>query len=339
MKRFLSVFLIVILLTSFATGCKKEENSRILYNDVDWSKIVELGDYKGIPVDTKSDTFVTFYEDVLTSDVENNSFFTEETLTEGKIENGDIANIDYTGKKDGVAFQGGTAQAQDLEIGSSTFIPGFEEGLVGVEVGKTVDLNLTFPENYGKEELNGAAVVFTVKVNSIKRKKIQKPEEYYAKLGFKSVSEYNKDARKRAVENYLLETVVKNSKVKEYPKEELELIFNTNKNMIETQLKQQYNMDFAGYLEAIKQTEDTFIDDQIKPSMDIQMVLYAILDNEGLEFTSKEVEAEVDKVVKDINNSEVTAETVKEVYGEFYFEETVVSSKVVEFLYQNAKLK
>ncbi len=342
MKRLVSAFLAVVLLAGMTTGCKTE-SERILYGNVDLSKIVELGEYKDLPVDTKSDTFATFYDEVLASDVENNSFYTEETLTEGKIENGDVANIDYTGKKDGVAFEGGTASAQDLEIGSGSFIPGFEEGLVGVSIGETVDLNLTFPKEYHSADLAGKAVVFTVKVNSAKRKKLQKPDEYFAKLGFKSVSEYNKDARKRAIENYLLETVIKNSKIKEYPETELNLIYETSKNTVEMALREQYNMDFAGYLDAIGQTEEAYkksvIEEQIKPSMDVQMVLYAILDKEGLEFTSKEVEEELNKVVKDINNSSVTAETVKEAYGEYYFEETVVCEKVIDFIYKNAKLK
>ena len=83
------------------------------------------------------------------------------------VETGDIVNIDYTGTKDGVAFEGGTAQGFNLEIGSGTFIPGFEDGLIGKKLNETVDLNLTFPEEYQSEELAGQAVVFTVTINSI----------------------------------------------------------------------------------------------------------------------------------------------------------------------------
>lgn len=357
MKRLLSVLLAVFLMTGIVTGCGEAEKSsnegtdkssnnenagkRVLYGDVDWSKVVELGDYKNLPVDTKSDTFNIFYEDTLKKDVEDNSFYNEATLTEGKVQNGDVANIDYTGKKDGVAFEGGTAQAHDLEIGSGSFIPGFEDGLIGVSVGQTVDLNLTFPENYGKEELNGAAVVFTVKVNSIKRKTELKPSEYFSELGFKSVSEYYKDARKRAVEDYLLETIIKNSKVKEYPKAELEIIYNQSKVSIETTLKQQYGIGIEDYLQAVGQSEEVFkagITEEIKAEMEIQMVLYNIFDIEGLKFSQKEIDAQVDKLVKKVNNSSVTAETVKSVFGDYYFEQAVVKSKVADFVYKNAKL-
>ena len=129
-----------------------------------------LGAYDGMDV-TVEGKF-----DVTDEDVENyidnmlTYYPTYEDTDKQTVENGDCVNIDYEGKKDGVAFDGGTAQDFVLEIGSHTFIDGFEEGLVGVDVGDTVDLDLTFPENYQSEELAGAAVVFTVKVNKIVKK-------------------------------------------------------------------------------------------------------------------------------------------------------------------------
>ena len=131
---------------------------------------VKLGDYKNMKVTLEDKYEVT--EDALISNVNLIlTYYAKYEDTDKKVvENGDVANIDYVGKKDGVAFDGGTAQGYDLEIGSGTFIPGFEDGLVGVNVGDTVDLNLTFPENYGNADLAGADVVFTVTVNSIKEK-------------------------------------------------------------------------------------------------------------------------------------------------------------------------
>ena len=131
---------------------------------------VKLGDYKNMKVTLEDKYEVT--EEALISNVNLIlTYYAKYEDTDKKVvENGDVANIDYVGKKDGVAFDGGTAQGYDLEIGSGTFIPGFEDGLVGVNVGDTVDLNLTFPENYGNADLAGADVVFTVTVNSIKEK-------------------------------------------------------------------------------------------------------------------------------------------------------------------------
>ena len=88
----------------------------------------------------------------------------------------------------------------------------------------------------------------------------------------------------------------------------------------------------------IGQTEEDFINDQIKPMLDVQIVLYAIFDKEGLEFTKDEVDKEIDKVLKEIDSDSVTREKLLETYGEFYFEETVVCEKVMDFIYKNAKL-
>lgn len=342
MKKSVCLILAVVLLASFTTGCKKS-NDRILYKDANFDELVELGEYKGLEVDTSSDTINEYYQEVLENDVTDNEFFSYKEITEGKLENGDIANIDYTGKKDGVAFEGGTATAQDLEIGSGSFIEGFEEGLIGVEIGKTVDLNLTFPKDYHASDLAGADVVFTVKVNSAQKKITQKPEQYFSKLGFESVSKYREDAKRRAIENYLIQTVASNCKVKEYPEAEIDIIYDSTKKAMESNLSQQYNMTFDAYLEAIGQTEAEFksaiTKDQIKPSMEIQIILYAIMDKENIEFTKEEIEKAIDNVVKEVNNSSVTAETVKEFYGEYYFEEMVITEKVIDFVYENAKLK
>lgn len=136
----------------------------------DVEKYVTLGAYDGMDVTVEGKFDVTdedvknYIDDMLTY------YPTYEDTDKQTVENGDCVNIDYEGKKDGVAFDGGTAQGYVLEIGSHTFIDGFEDGLIGANVGDTVDLDLTFPENYQSEELAGAAVVFTVKVNKIVKK-------------------------------------------------------------------------------------------------------------------------------------------------------------------------
>lgn len=129
------------------------------------SDIVTIGKYKGVEA-TLLDLTVTEEElelELLLS-LQDCVVDTDRTV----VQNYDLANINFTGKKDGVAFDGGSAEGYDLFIGSGSFIPGFEEGLVGVAVGDTVDLPLTFPENYGSAELAGQDVIFTVTVNSIK---------------------------------------------------------------------------------------------------------------------------------------------------------------------------
>ncbi len=179
MKRKLMLLLCAVCVAALAGGCGtgKENNASgkentedvsgsegkketIQYNSDDY---VELGEYKGLEVSLGS------YE-VTQDDVKREieaallSYPVYEDTDKDTVEDGDFVNIDYEGVKDGVAFNGGTAQDSVLEIGSNSFIDGFEDGLIGVKVGEKVDLNLTFPENYQNQELAGQAVVFHVTI-------------------------------------------------------------------------------------------------------------------------------------------------------------------------------
>ncbi len=119
--------------------------------------------------------------------------YTELVSKDGKVENGDVAIIDFEGFKDGVAFDGGKGENYSLEIGSNTFIPGFEEQVIGMKVGEEKDLDLTFPEDYGAKDLAGAKVVFKVKVNEIKEKKTRElDEEFFEDLGMEGIDSEEK---------------------------------------------------------------------------------------------------------------------------------------------------
>lgn len=135
----------------------------------DVKKCVTLGDYSNLKISLPNDYKVTKeqVDDYALSMAQYNAQPVYRDTDKTKVEEGDTVNIDYEGKKDGVAFDNGTAAGYNLTIGSNSFIDGFEEGLIGTEVGQTVDLDLSFPENYPSEDLAGAAVVFTVKVNKI----------------------------------------------------------------------------------------------------------------------------------------------------------------------------
>ena len=340
MKKLLNAVLAVILLTAIATGCGNTKKNRILYSDVNLSKVVELAEYKNISVKTDSDEFKEVYDSIISDDVADNNLYVKKT--EGKVASGDVANIDYVGKKDGVAFEGGTDSGYDLEIGSNSFIDGFESGLIGVEIGSTVDLDLKFPENYGNEELNGKAVVFTVTVNYVTTDEERKPEDYYKELDFESLEEYEADAKDRAIKSFLIEKITSDSKVKSYPEKDIDILYKSAKNTVEMNIQSQYGIDFATYLSYVGQTEEQFkesiISEKIKPSMDSQMIIYAILDKENIKFEQKEIDAEVNAIVKEFVNAQVNAKYVKEVYGEYYFEYKVVSEKVFDFIYKNAKI-
>ena len=154
----------VFLLAGLLAGCGQEPevtNSNLSEMNVD--KYVTLGDYSNISISVEPVEVQQSQWDELTLAVYQ-SYVTAENggVTNRAVEEGDIVIIDYAGKKDGVAFEGGTASNANLTIGSGRFIDGFEEGLIGVIPGETVDLNLAFPDDFRNEELAGQPVVFTV---------------------------------------------------------------------------------------------------------------------------------------------------------------------------------
>lgn len=186
---------------------------------------VKLGAYSGLEIakveykvtDAEVDSEVEKARERLSRRIE---------ITDREVQNGDIVNLDFCGKIDGVAFEGGTAQNQELVIGSGTFIPGFEEQMIGMKLGDTKDLNVKFPENYGAENLAGKDAVFTVTVNKIFFKELPEINDAFASdvSKFETLSEYKEDIKNRilkdkeqrakvANENNLITEVVKNAEV------------------------------------------------------------------------------------------------------------------------------
>jgi len=161
---------------------------------------VEIKKYKGLKV-KKEEVKVTKEE----IDHEISHLleqYTELVTKEGNVENGNVAVIDFEGFKDGVAFEGGKGENYNLEIGSNTFIPGFEEQLVGMTTGEEKEINVTFPEEYGSEELAGQPAVFKVKVNEIKEKQVRElDEDFFEDLGMEGVD--SRESLEKEIENHL----------------------------------------------------------------------------------------------------------------------------------------
>ena len=228
------------------------------FQDLDIDKYVTLGDYKKMKVTaTRPKVSEDGIEDYI------NSRLLVGTITNRPIKKGDVADIDYVGKKDGVAFEGGTASGYKLSIGSGGFIPGFEDGLVGVNVGETVDLNLTFPENYRNTAMAGQEVVFTVTVNSIEGSAeyaTVTPEEM-AEMGLPyKTKEEVWEAGKRAMEENAEETytanarsavvrkVVEESTVQSIPEYLIEEEAQNYNRYIESLAKSMYDMDLETFV-------------------------------------------------------------------------------------------
>ena len=341
MKRILSLTLIIFSLLTLLTACGK--NKTILYSSADFDKVLTLAEYKGITIDTSSDEIMEFYDNAIISDIKNNNLYVEKT--EGTVQNGDIANIDFVGKKDGVAFDGGTAEGYELEIGSGSFIDGFESGLIGVEIGKTVDLNLTFPEDYGNEELNGADVVFTVTVNSVQSTNDVEPKDIYKDLGYETLKQYENATKERATEEYILDLIRSKSEIKEYPKEDIEILNTQIKDALDNNINSYYGMSLEAYITqgglTMIEFENDLIDNQIKPLIESTMPLYAILDKEGVTVTEKDIEAKLKELVEEYKaaGNTVDADTLKKSAGEYSIENLVVEEKALKIIKENATIK
>ncbi len=312
---------------------------------------VKLGEYKGLKIEFDPTEFTVTDEDIadrVREELQAADLF--DRISDGQVQDGDIANIDYEGKLDGEAFDGGTAQGFDLEIGSHTFIDGFEDGLIGVAVGDTVDLPLTFPEYYGNEDLAGQDVVFTVTVNSIQRM----PELTDELAGKASSNEYPDAASYRAhigeelqadmdstkrdrIYGELLTLIANVSEVKGYP-EDLVAYSAENMKSYYEQYAQAYGMEFAEFLESFMgMTEEEFeaqVDSAVKQTLAQELLLKAIAETEEMEISEEEFTAGCEKYAEEYGFE--TSEEFLDAYDEKVVRLGLLQDKVMDFVRNNA---
>ena len=240
--------------------------------------------------------------------------YTELVVKDGKVENGDVAIIDFEGFKEGVAFDGGKGENYSLEIGSNTFIPGFEEQIIGMKAGDKKDLDLTFPEDYGAKDLAGAKVVFKVKVNEIKQKQTREfDEDFFEDLGMEGVDSEEKlrDQIKssltaqKEVENEnkyvdeLLEAVGKNVEV-DIPQEMVEEEIDRLMGRFEEQMKMQ-GVSLDLYYQFTNSDEKALRDQMEKEAFSnvlYRLMLDEIIKEEKIEVSEKDAEKEADELAK-----------------------------------------
>ena len=264
---------------------------------------VELGEYKGLKA-TKYIHRVTDEEidRRIQQDVDKSTTMAD--VTDRNVENGDTVNLDYAGSVDGVAFEGGTAKGQTLEIGSGHFIPGFEEQMIGMAIGEEKDLNVKFPDEYHAENLKGKDAVFHVKVNGIQAKVVPALDDDFAAdvSEFNTFDEYkasivkelNDRAQKNAdtqLENSLVQQAVDASDC-DIPDAMIE--DETDVMIREMKLRMMYQgLQFEDYIKYTGQTVDQ-IKEMYKPEaknrVKMQLVLEAGIKAEGIEPTEEEVE-------------------------------------------------
>jgi len=266
---------------------------------------------------------------------------------ERKVKKGDIANIDFEGFDNGVAFDGGKGEAFDLEIGSGSFVPGFEEQIIGMTAGDEKDIDITFPENY-HAELAGKAVVFHVKVNAVKVKELPAIDDEFAKdvSEFDTLAELKKDIKAkmtaereesatRAFEDVLMEKVADGltGEIPDAMIEEQARFFVEN---FGRQLQSQ-GMNMAQYLQMTNTDEAGMLEQAKEPALRqvrMDLAIAAIVKAEGIEVTDEDVEAEYTKMAGQYN---MEADTLKKYIEVPMVKEQIMRSKAIAVVVDNAK--
>lgn len=299
--------------------------------EVNFSFILEpsvtLGEYKNLGV--KKETVKVSKEEVQQKIDELLKNYTELVIKEdGAVENGDVAVIDFEGFKDGVAFEGGKGENYSLEIGSHSFIPGFEEGIIGMKKGEEKDLTLTFPEEYQEESLAGKEVVFKVKVNEIKTKEVPElDKDFFEDLGMEDVKT-KEDLEKKMKEE------IKAQKEEEAEKKYVDALLEKavsnmtielDEEIIDAEAEAMYN-DFMSHMSAQGITEELYLKyagttkedivNHMKKEAEVRLknsyLLNAIIKEEQIEADEKEALDQIKDLAKKYN---MTEEDVKSSLG------------------------
>ena len=311
---------------------------------------VTLGEYKGVSV-KKETTAVTDEQVDEKIEQERAKQATEQSVEDRPVAEGDTVNLDYAGTVDGVAFAGGTAEGQTLKIGSHTFIPGFEEQMVGMSIGEEKDLDVTFPEQYQAKELAGKAAVFHVKVNSITATELPALDDDFAKdiSEFDTLDEYKKDIRAKleaqaaerdenAFTNAVIEKVMENATV-DIPEAMIERQIDSMMRDFEYRLRAQ-GLKLADFMKYTGQDEKAFranYRDQAEKSVKAHLVLEAIENAEAFEATDEEIDEQIAKFAPQTGKSvEELKETLTEADRE-YFKADAIRDNAIKFLCDNAK--
>ncbi|OUN25030.1 trigger factor [Pseudoflavonifractor sp. An85] len=266
---------------------------------------------------------------------------------ERKAKKGDVAVIDFEGFKDGVAFEGGKGENYPLELGSGSFVPGFEEQVIGMKAGEEKDLDITFPENY-TADLAGAAVVFKVKVNEVKERQEPTLDDEFAKdvSEFDTLDEFKKDLKEklkarrqeqaeREYEAAVIDALLENL-VCDVPEAMVE--YRADKMVEEQAMRmQQSGLNFQDYLKYMGLSMDD-VRAQAKTAADravrTALVLDAVAKAEGIEVSQEELDAEVKRLAEQFN---VTEEQVREVTNVDDMKQDLASKKALELVKSSAK--
>lgn len=311
---------------------------------------VKLGQYKGVEIE-KIDTSV-MAADVkaeLERMAEKNSRMI--SVDNRAVKNKDIAVIDFEGFVNGEAFEGGKAEKHELEIGSKTFIPGFEDQVIGMKIGEEKDINVTFPEEYFSKELAGQPAVFKVKLHEIKVKELPAIDDEFAKdvSDFDNLKDLKASIKEKLVEektnqakyqteDAAVKAVCQNTEI-EIPSGMIETEIDNILKDIDGRLAYQ-GLNLEQYLKLINKSEDDMrkeYEAQAVESVKSRLVLEAIIKAENIVADDSEVEEKIKEMAKNYGKDEnelLNNENLKD-----YIKSNVATQKAIEFVVNNAKIK
>ncbi len=379
MKKKIVIVLMTALMTVLAAACGKGRNesggadsgkqdsygSDSAQDSVSYNieECVTLGDYSALDI-SLTDTYKVTKEKIDEYAQSLAEYYAQPVYKDTDkttVEEGDTVNIDYVGKKDGTAFENGSATGAHLTIGSNQFIPGFEDGLIGKNVGETVDLDLTFPEAYQNEELAGQDVVFTVTINKIVEKDttvdVELTDEYVkTNLNCDTVDEY-----KESVKEYLKSTnkAAKKEDTRQAVRDKLKAVCEVEvpEDMLDAevdhyiaQFKEQYCPDtsIADYLEKNfnGMKEEDFRSDitaEMKENITVDLILEAIVKAEGIELDETEYKAYKQQQMQD-NGYETEEDLYKAngadaASGEENVQKDFLRDQALDLVVKNANVK
>ncbi|MCM1089604.1 MAG: FKBP-type peptidyl-prolyl cis-trans isomerase [Butyrivibrio sp.] len=320
-------------------GCGDTEDD--IWDSFNAEDYVTLGEYKGLQVSVAPpEEFDENDIEIKTKQMYFEQVVAEDGIKDRPVELLDMTNIDYEGKRDGVAFDGGTAQGATLLIGSGQFIPGFEDGLIGVMPGETVDINLTFPENYGNE-LAGQDVVFTVTVNFIP----QMEEEQVEGLGIEGVTtleelhQYAEDSLNAQAKSAYLnnlqnaamnQVMMSTTFTAESPESLLKRGRETYAELLDQMVMMYYGIDARTlYGDEYEDTLNVYAEQYARETL----VIKAIADREGLNLSDSELDARMEEAAKMVGTT--VEGLLEEGLTKTDYRESFLNEDVLNFVVEN----
>ena len=311
----------------------------------------ELGKYKGIEI--KKIEYNVTDEDIeheLKHMQEHNSRII--TIEDRPVEKGDTATIDFEGFVDGVAFEGGKAEGHELEIGSNTFIPGFEDQIIGMKIDEEKDINVKFPEEYFSKDLAGKDAMFKVKVHEIKKKELPELDDEFAKdvSEFDTIKELkedikqkqqkqNDDKAKYETQDAVIKAVCEKMKV-DIPSGMIEMEVDNMVKDIEQRLSYQ-GLKLEQYLKMMNKKEEDMrkeYEPQAIEGIKSRLALEAVIKAEKIEATDEEIDEKLKEMAKNYGK-ENDEEFLKNENVRNYIKQGLTSEKAIDFLVKNAKIK